>query len=348
MNKLNSKNLTANILLFLASTLFSLLMVVLVMEVRYFIKMQKYVSYTWHDPNTRFDSELGWSPISNTRVSFPEWGTLSSNSQGFRSPEIDQNKKQIIILGDSVAWGFGVSDTETFPYLLNEKVANMNYQVSNLAVSGYDLGQYYLFLKRHINKFNNLKQVVLVICTQNDLICTGKNFDSGKRKPLFIARNGELILTSGKINKYCLRNLFSRSYFLGNYLPNVGIIGKFLSWVSGDRILSGNEELKEVSIGLLQKIYELVLSHNAKLLIILSPSRDDFKNKSASLNAFEHIFNNSKPGGFGYIDYFEILKKVDKEELHNLYLDDGHYTKKGNALLAETAYKHLIKDNLLN
>ena len=313
------------------------------METRYFVKMQKYQSYTWHDPNTQFDSELGWSPVPNTRVYFPEWGTLSSNSHGFRSPEIDQNKKQIIVLGDSVAWGFGVSDTETFPYLLNEIVANMNYQVSNLAVSGYDLGQYYLFLKRHINKFNNLKQVVLVICTQNDLICTGKNFDSGKRKPLFIARSGELILTSSKINKYCLRNLFSRSYFLGNCLPNVGIVGKFLSWISGDRILSGNEELKEVSIRLLQKIYELVLSHNAELLVILSPSRDDFKSKSASLNAFEYIFNNSKSDSIDYIDYFEILKKIDKEELHNLYLDDGHYTKAGNLLLAETVYKHLQK-----
>ena len=202
MNKFSYKDLIVNFSLSLVSIFICSLLIILFMEARYFIKMQKYLSYAWHDPNTKFDPELGWGPIPNTRVSIPGWGTITSNSHGFRSAEIDQGKKQIIILGDSVAWGFGISDKETFPYLSDEMFSNSDYQVSNLAVSGYDLGQYYLFLRRHIDKFNDLKQVVLIICTQNDLICTGRNFDNGKRKPLFAIRNDELILTNNNINEY--------------------------------------------------------------------------------------------------------------------------------------------------
>jgi hypothetical protein len=173
------------------------------------------------------------------------------------------------------------------------------------------------------------------------LVCTGRNFDNGKRKPLFVIRNGDLILTNNNINEYCLRNLFSRSYFLGECWPNVGIVGKFLSWISGDKILSGGDELKEVSIRLLQKIYELVLSHNAELLVVLSPYKEDFIEKSYSLQAFEYIFSKLKTKDLDYIDYIEVLKKINQKDLPSLYLDDGHYTKKGNLLLAETVYKHL-------
>lgn len=342
---LRNKDLIINISLSLVSIILCSLLIIIFIEARFFIKMQKYLSYAWHDPNTKFDSELGWGPIPNTKVYVPDWGTITSNSHGFRSAEIDRNKKQIIILGDSVAWGFSVSDKETFPYFLDKLVSNSGYQVSNLAVSGYDLGQYYLFLKKHIDKFNNLKQVVLVICTQNDLVCTGRNFDNGKRKPLFTIRNDDLMLTNNNISEYCLRNLFSRSYFLGKYLPNKGLIGKALSQISGDKTLSSGNELEKVSRALLQKIYELILSHNAKLLVVLSPSTKDFIEKSASLNAFEYVFKELKLKDLSYIDYIEVLKKEDRKELKSLYLDDGHYTKKGNLLLAKTVYSHLSKDD---
>ncbi len=313
------------------------------METRYYIKNKVFLNQTWHDPNTKFDPELGWSPIPNKRMYSPEWGTLSSNSLGFRSSEIDQSKKQIIILGDSLAWGFGVSDEETFPYYLDKMVSNLGYQVSNLAVSGYGIDQYYLFLKRHINKFNKLKIVVLVICTHNDLANTASNCCYGKRKPLFIKGiDGDLILTNNNIKKYCLRNLFSNSYFFGRYMPYKGKLGDFLSLISGDKLLS-EREVHEVSVRLFQKIYELVSSHNAKLLVVLSPGKSDFTQKSDFLKWFEAIFNNVKLDNLSCLDYIETLKNNEKK-LDDIYIDEAHFTKTGNLLLAETIYKSLQKE----
>ena len=122
MIKLKLKDLTINILISLVNILLSAMFLIFAMEARYYIKNKQYLNQTWHDPNTQFDSELGWSPIPNRSINFPGWGILSSNSLGFRSSEINQSKKQIIILGDSVAWGFGVNDTETFSYYLDKMV----------------------------------------------------------------------------------------------------------------------------------------------------------------------------------------------------------------------------------
>ncbi len=341
MNKINRKNLVVNILLLLISVTVCALLFVLIIEAKYFIETRKYLSQAWHDPNTKFDSELGWSPIPNRRLFVPDWGTITSNSLGFRSPEIDQNKKQIIVLGDSHVWGFGVNDVETFPYYLNEMVSKFGYQVSNLGVSGYDLGQYYLFLKKHIDKFNNLRLVVLVINTENDYICTGANFDSGKKKPLFIVENNNLILTNKVINEHCLRNLFSRSYFLGRSWPQ-NIIGDLLSIAADDRVLN-QDELKEVSVTLLQKIFELVVNHRAKLLVVIKPSKKDFVNKTFSLNFFQYVFNELKFKELSCIDYMEVLKKEDQKDLNSFYLEDEHYNRKGNEFLAKTVSEQIQK-----
>ena len=345
MSTVKFKDLQINILISLISIFICSIFLIFVMEARHYVKNKQHLNQTWHDPNTKFDPELGWAPIPNRNINDPAWGTISSNSLGFRSAEIDQSKKQIIILGDSVAWGFGVNDTETFPYYLDKMVSNLGYQASNLAVSGYGIDQYYLFLKRHINKFNKLKIVVLVIFTRNDLANTASNYGYGKRKPLFIIRNNDLMLTNNNIKKYCLRNLFSSSYFLSNYTPSSGIFGKFLSFIAGDKLLS-NLEGGEVSAGLLRKIYELVSNHNAKLLVVVSPEKNDFIKESDSLKWFESVFNKAKLNGFNYINYIETLKN-DQKKLDNIYLDEGHYTKKGNLLLAETVYKHLKKEAIL-
>ncbi|MBI1858579.1 MAG: hypothetical protein HYR97_05645, partial [Candidatus Melainabacteria bacterium] len=184
----------------------------------------------------------------------------------------------------------------------------------------------------------SLKQVILVIYTGNDLICTGRNVCYGKRKPLFIIKDNDLILANENIKKYCLRNLFSKSYFLGKFFEHTGAMGKLLSRISGDKILDA-KEATDISLNLLQRIYELTLSHGADLLVILSPAKDDFTEKSPSLNLFQYAFRHTKLKKLNHIDYIEILKK--ENELDSLYLDTAHFSKTGNLVLAKTIYEHL-------
>ncbi|HTZ11653.1 MAG TPA: SGNH/GDSL hydrolase family protein [Candidatus Margulisiibacteriota bacterium] len=321
-------------LLFIFSTLISTVAMVLAAEI---ILNFNYAQNNWHDPNTQFDPQLGWSPIPNKRIRH-NWGNISSNSLGFRSREIDPQKNQVIILGDSVAWGSGVDDNQTLSYYLEDKLQSYNCQVSNLAVSGYGIDQEYLFLKRHIGNFINLKLVVLVICAKNDLSDTGTNTSYRKRKPLYVLRDGHLMLTSTPIRKYCLRNLLSRSSLLERIANKNSALNYTLKLLAGDRDLT-SEETKTVSSLLFDKIKESAESHGAKLLIVISPSEEDFPKKTAELRWFEDFFHLAQDR-FAYLDYYETLK-THSQELGRIFLDVFHFTDYGNQLLAEGIFEKI-------
>ena len=88
------------------------------------------------------------------------------------------------------------------------------YQVQNMGVSGYDIGQYYLYLQRNISKLDRLSLLILSITSGNDLIDGATNSVWGKRKPLYIINNSKLLLTQVPIFKYCFRNVISKSYLI--------------------------------------------------------------------------------------------------------------------------------------
>ena len=291
----------------------------------------------WHDPNTQFDSELGWSPIASRHLQV-SWGDITTNSLGFRSKEIDPNKKQIAILGDSVAWGFKVGDHEHVGFHLEQLVERFGINVQNLGVSGYGLDQSYLNLKRHLNDFNHLVTIVLIIYTNNDFYDTRSNGKSAKRKPLFVIEEGKLKLTNVPIHKFCLRNLITKSYALRRLISN-SKIDRLLSPVIGDQSLKESEAMEVVRL-LLHEMERLAQSRGANFLIVLSPNKNDFGKKSNELNRFEQLISQEH---LVSINFFDVIKKeIDSNreiKLNDIFIDSAHLSSAGNQLLAETIFK---------
>jgi lysophospholipase L1-like esterase len=65
--------------------------------------------------------------------------TVTTNSLGFRSKEIDKEKSTIVVLGDSITFGYGLEDDETIPAHLDNLLEE--YNVLNTAAPGYNLFQ---------------------------------------------------------------------------------------------------------------------------------------------------------------------------------------------------------------
>jgi hypothetical protein len=63
---------------------------------------------------------------------------VTTNSLGFRSPELDGKKETILMVGDSIAFGYGVADDETLAVQLSTLLPKWN--ILNTAVPGYHLG----------------------------------------------------------------------------------------------------------------------------------------------------------------------------------------------------------------
>jgi lysophospholipase L1-like esterase len=250
------------ILLLLISSSITIMLSVLLGEIYIFFKNKS----NWATKGAEHDSELGWVLTSNN--SFKTNGRISTiNSMGFRSPEIDLNQRHIVILGDSVAFGSGIGDKETLSYQLAKELKE--FQVLNFSVPGYSVDQYYLTLKKHINK-TNPALVVVVIFTGNDMQETRKDNLFGIGKPWFEISGKNIKVVNKSLPRYSCTNFLSRSWAI-----------KILRLENLAREICENNEYDGINAimqmeKILLKINKLVSSQNASLLFILSPTIYDY------------------------------------------------------------------------
>jgi hypothetical protein len=117
-----------------------------------------------------FSSIYGWAgrpgavaPMGNGRVTL--------NARGYRGEELPLPKAgdrtRAVVLGDSIAFGYGVSDEQAFPHLLT--VRNNGIEAVNLGVEGYGPGQELLVLQREGLR-EDPDVVVLAVCLRNDFV----------------------------------------------------------------------------------------------------------------------------------------------------------------------------------
>jgi lysophospholipase L1-like esterase len=107
------------------------------------------------------------------------------NALGLRGPETTlanpDNRYRIALIGDSVAYGYGVPFKQTFGYLLqknlNENKAFLpSTEVLNFAVSGYGLESYVEVYREKVRAFN--PDLVLLVYCLNDPAATSVVFEA--------------------------------------------------------------------------------------------------------------------------------------------------------------------------
>lgn len=252
--------------------------------------------HNWVLPGAKHDSEFGWVLIPNNV--FELNGRIrSTNSIGFRSPEIDSERKHVIVVGDSVAFGLGLNDDETPSYYLGKNLEG--FQVLNFSVPGYSVDQYYLTLKKYIAK-TNPALVVVVIFSGNDFEETRKDNLFGIGKPWIKSEGDRLQIISDTLPRFSCTNLVSRSWTLG--------VLRLSHWV--EKICGSNEydymDSKLQMVSILKKINQLVSSRNSSLLFVLSPTIYDYYEEAKSFCP-----------NFGNSDDCLVLRKTMKDLLRD-------------------------------
>ncbi|NLN39771.1 MAG: hypothetical protein GX155_09275 [Smithella sp.] len=148
----NIRRWAGNILLLAASL--SLMLVILELALPFMkIKTIEEAVYQARRPviqglHGQFHPQLGYTLQKNLRgVKQYYPGQLDynvdTNSQGFRGPEWDllPHRKNVVLIGDSFGFGFGVEWDETLGRILEGELqkADASYQVINLAMPGWDI-----------------------------------------------------------------------------------------------------------------------------------------------------------------------------------------------------------------
>lgn len=126
--------------------------------------------YGEFNPDLRYTLQKG---LKNIRINYP--GKLdymfSTNSEGFRGPEWDMSpaRRNVLLLGDSFGFGWGVAWGETIGQVLEKRLQEVDprYQVINLAMSGYSINSVVRSFELYRDRFNP-ESVVYVFCP-NDI-----------------------------------------------------------------------------------------------------------------------------------------------------------------------------------
>lgn len=157
----------------------------------------------------RFDPELGWSYSPNSSAE-QNGTTFIFNSEGYRVGDInkktDFSKPIILVIGDSILFGHGVTFEESFGYKLQKKLGD-KFEVLNFSVQGNATDQMYLMMQRQIPKYKPVIVITDFIREHNE-----RNVSQDRRfifpcmlisgtKPLFGIDNGNLKLI-GRPSEY--------------------------------------------------------------------------------------------------------------------------------------------------
>jgi hypothetical protein len=144
----------------------------------------------------RYSEAYGWAPRPGARL--VQGGvTVTINARGCRGRPIEPGRGEagtrVLMLGDSIAFGLGVGDAETFAGLLDARGRGL--EVVNLAVQGYGPCQSLLRLEREGLEYGP-RVVVFSLCLGNDFadaVLPVSLYDGRHPKPYFTVLGGELV-----------------------------------------------------------------------------------------------------------------------------------------------------------
>ncbi|MAG33859.1 MAG: hypothetical protein CL908_23505 [Deltaproteobacteria bacterium] len=149
----------------------------------------------------QYDERLGWRGRPGGSGVFASYGfavRVQLDQHGYRSnvAPARAGHRNIVLIGDSVAWGWGVEDDEVAAGVMMR--AHSNWNVYNLASPGYGTDQEYLALQEFLdrNRLAPIDDCVLVLYPVNDFDDVGQRIRYSFPKPRFVLDEGALRLTN--------------------------------------------------------------------------------------------------------------------------------------------------------
>jgi hypothetical protein len=227
----------------------------------------------------------GWQLRARWRDRDDAGHQVSTDSAGRRVQAVATGAPRVAILGDSVAFGTGVDDLETFASLLSSREG---WTVANFAVPGWGIDQSLLRYEHEVRGWRP-SAVVLNVCLANDLadnMLAHYLYDPAWPKPYFTIEDGRL----RRHDSHLVRSraklgwlwLWEHSHLL-NLLASRGD-GQRLEighWM-GRRKVAVKDEDAAARLAVLQvlQLRDATRTAGAQLLVALHPDRAAFEERS--------------------------------------------------------------------
>lgn len=251
------------------------------------------------DPQTglallhRFSPVFGWEPRPGVRLCDAGW-CATINEQGYRGVPLgprSAGRRRVVLLGDSVTFGFDVADAETFAGRLG---AMPGYEAANLGVQGYGPDQSLLRLET-LGLPLRPDIVVLNVCLDNDFADAAlPHFLYGPQpKPYFELVDGALVkrdahLQLGPMGRSGLWLQERSALFRAALAPAGRMSGRRAPHWNERRRASDDEREARIALvlALVRRMREVAEGGGARLVVALHPNAFAFRQGGRLLEAF--------------------------------------------------------------
>jgi lysophospholipase L1-like esterase len=241
-----------------------------------------------------YSPAYGWTPRPSFRHTLAGSET-TINRLGYRGHEVaptrTAGRPRIVMLGDSITFGYGVRDGETFSAVMESLDPRL--EVVNLGVQGYGTDQELLKLEREGFAYAP-DVVVLNVCLANDLqdnAAARSIYDGVYPKPYFRLEDGRLVKVADHVALSAPRRLallLSQRSALFNALLDLTRVdrARYQRELVGRAAAEPAEPAFAVTFALVRRMDEVTRARGAAFVALLYPSLRDFIRPSRRAQRF--------------------------------------------------------------
>jgi lysophospholipase L1-like esterase len=349
------KEILFNVCIFLTFVVIVLMVFEVFLRTFNFTPHHRYALNSFH----RSDPYIGWKGHPNYKGIFKTSvfrAFIENGSDGYRKKLSDvvprEDATKIAFMGDSFAWGWGVSQGELFSDYLQDLMGK-NYNIKNFGINTFATVQYKIQLEREILSFQ--PEYVGMLFYGNDF---HDNLESRNNNRPYCKVTGDQILLMNYPIQNPIGGLY-RSYARKSYVLTFlnyyhGVFKEYLKVVKNKfRRIIKNKNNKKQSISrkeilvfreYLWKINEICKANGLNFFMVYVPTaKNIIKPENKRLNYLETVRRACNDYQIDLIDLTpEFVKGITGNKGEPYYFtNDPHWTRSGHMLAANSIYEYL-------
>lgn len=265
---------------------------------------------------------------------------LRINNHGLRGPDIDLykeiNKKRILILGDSVTFGYCLDYEETFSGILEKKLLSskkFHGEVINAGHIGFNIKDSANYYKIYGNKFNPDLTIIAVNASDN----TSQSLDYLIKDGISYSKNSKWIFIPPFI-----KNILRKS----SLYMTIGLVKARIEYreVIAQSDDASTSMIDSVKIDI-ENLNEHAINFDTPLWILAIPHERDVMKGEYQEKFFDDLQKYSRKLNIPFIDTLQDFKKDQQSYCLN---DQAHPSKVGHSIIANNLYEKVLNYFVIN
>jgi len=308
--------------------------------------------------HTRYDPELGWVAVPNLYIPDMYGPGLSfrSNDQGFRNDrsfrgDPPPGKLRAICAGDSFTLGYGVDDEHPWCQVLTRLDGRL--ETVNMGQGGYGIDQAYLWYRRDGLAVRHQLLIFAFVTADFNRMQRGSFLNYGK--PVLELRDGRLVVDNVPVPK----SAFRFSWLITN-LPLFedlrvvkfagGVREQLVARAPNLKAKPPSEEATQLAAAIFAALRDLAREAGVVPVLVYLPNQSDYDGSPLTDQWRAIVAKQAAELGVPFLDLVEDFQKMPRS-LGALFIPPnrlrfgeaaGHYTAKGNEVMAKTLYDKLV------